>query len=298
MNSQHRFASPSTRACLAIFLFGVLPLAACDRSNSVGKVGDASAGNTAAGGATETVPPGETSAAGAAGTVAGGTTGTASTTDSGPLSTGGIANTSAVMATGGVTGAGGTRTAGGGAGGGAAADGGPGAGGILDAGATWAQGGDPGSGGTGGAGGTGGVGGRAGIDGGGTSTCDCAGGETTWDCFCGSPNACDVTLSSFIPDAGSNRYSELEEYAACGLVVVTSRNSAMGVDMYVFDRTSGRLVGKKSTSDTPDRCPFQAGPPVMTLSAGQFPDSTCVRSKCLSNGSLLPLVKPCSDGGV
>jgi hypothetical protein len=170
------------------------------------------------------------------------------------------------------------------------------AGGSTGTGGSTPLGGATASGGSTTLGGSTGVGGGSGIDGG--TTCDCAGGKTTWECYCSSSNACDMTLSSFLPDAGTARYSMLEEYATCGLIVVTSRNSALGIDMYVFDLTSGRLVGRKITSDTPDRCPFQAGPPSMTLSAGQFPDSTCVRSKCLSDGLLLPAVRPCSDGGV
>jgi|GEM_PF-5743904 len=150
---------------------------------------------------------------------------------------------------------------------------------------------------TGGTRSTGGAGGGSSvIDGGSTTGCSCAGGTTTFDCFCG-VHSCARTLSSFTADAGAGGgYSTLEEYGNCNLVVVTVATGLAG-GVYVFDRTTGRLVGERYESDVPDACPFDPdASSYRTLSAGQFPDATCVRSECL-NG-IFPAISACPDAGI
>lgn len=75
MKSQLLFASITHRTCLVVFLFGALPLAACDHSNSVGKIGESSSAvGSPAGSDGGVLRAGGATASGAAGTVGGGTT--------------------------------------------------------------------------------------------------------------------------------------------------------------------------------------------------------------------------------
>lgn len=199
------------------------------------------------------------------------------------------AGTGGAPVTGGTPGSGGVSGSGGALGSGGAK---PGTGGSTGG---WGGGGGVFS--TGGAGGgtAGGTGGGPGSDGG-ANACACAGGKTTFDCLC-SVVSCTMTLASFVPDAGSGSgYSTLEEYASCNLVVLSIAASISG-GQYVFDRTTGALVGRSLESDVLARCPFgDDSSAYRTLSAGRFPDSTCVRSRC-QQGSL-PAVRTCPDEGI
>lgn len=216
-------------------------------------------------------------------------------------STGGSASAGGAAATGGVTSAGGARGGSGGtaASGGELASGGrvgsggsPSSGGIVGFGGAPTTGGRPGSGGIPSSGGAGGSG--LGIDGAVAGECNCAGGQTTLDCFCKAYN-CNITLSSFGADAGGDGYALREEYANCGLVVITTASSMVPA-VYVFDLTTGRLVGEEYMSDVAEPCRFGGDEHSYTLSAGRFPDSDCVRSKCSYGNN--PSFRYCSDGGV
>ena len=240
-------------------------------SGGMGGAGTLTTGGTIATGGTLTTG----GTVGTGGTVAtGGTVGTGGT-----VATGGITGSGGTVATGGTTGSGGTRIATGGS---------EGSGGCPCTGGSSGTGGTRG--GTGGAQSTGGAGGNV-LDGG---ACTCSG--MSFDCFC-TIHPCSQTLSYYTVDAGAGgRYSVLEEYANCNLVVVAMQ-TGLGGWVYVFDRTTGRLVGETYETDVPETCPFapDAGQ-YLTLTAGRFPDATCVRSKC-SNGSY-PASTPCPDAGI
>jgi hypothetical protein len=265
-----------TRICL-FFLGALLAGHGCGGTGTATKQ-DSAAGTGGAQATGGTLASGGTTAAGGA-TGSGRTTGNPGTGGSNPR-TGGAASGGAVSA----TSSGGTR----------AGTGGAASGGSVSTGGTRA--GTGGTVGTGGATGTTASGGTTGtaIDGG-TTECSCAGGQTTWDCLC-TITSCSLTLSTFTTDAGAGgNYSTLEEYASCNLVVVRIATSMSG-RKYVFDRTTGVLVGRTIESDVLEPCPFGPdGGSYRTLSAGQFPDSTCVRSQCI-NGAL-PAISPCPDGG-
>ena len=230
----------------------------------------------------------------APGSSGGSATGGTSTTTGGSA-TGGTMSTGGVPATDGMVGTGGSPGSGGGApntGGTQAGSGGLATGGRVSTGGNVAGSGGVvadggvGTGGTRASGGAGGSGGSWSDPGG----CSCAGGRTTLECFC-KAYACTETLASYAPDAGAGlAYSTLEEYADCNLVVVTIMGS-IASQPYVFDRTTGRLVGRKLNSDVAEKCPFGGESAGYTLTAGQFPDSTCVRTKCVQG--TLPGIGTC-----
>jgi hypothetical protein len=88
----------------------------------------------------------------------------------------------------------------------------------------------------------------------------------------------------------------LEEYASCNLVVVTV-GPVSSPSTNVFDRTTGQLVGEILNVDVAMNCPF--GPDAgsfVTLAAGQFPDTTCVRSRCIGGNGLG--FRSCPDAGI
>ena len=214
--------------------------------------------------------------------------------NTGGTATGGTSNSGGTMAgSGGLATGGGVSTGGNMAdGGGVATGGGPGTGGSRASGGAGGSGGvatsgGPGTGGTRASGGAGG-GGVSGVDAGGA--CSCAGGETTLECFC-KAYPCTDTLASYAPDGGAGlAYTILEEYADCNLVVVSIMDM-IALQPYVFDRTTGRLVGRKFVSDIAESCRFGGESAGYTLTAGQFPASTCVRTKCVKG--TLPGVGSC-----
>jgi hypothetical protein len=166
-----------------------------------------------------------------------------------------------------------------------------------------AGGGATGGMGTGGAISTGGTAGTgdAGADAAGTAPgCSCATGTTSWECYCTAyANACATNLAAYWPDAGiGSNIAAIQEYANCNLIVVTTTIMNIAYRQHVYDRTTGLLVGDQTGSDTPTACPFgaDAGSSFLSLSAGRFPDSTCVRSKCVLVGSPPPDVS-CGDAG-
>jgi hypothetical protein len=75
MKSLLRFASITPHTTLVAFLLGILPMAACNQSNSVGGIGDSSAAaGSPAGSDGGVLPAGGATTSGAAGAVGGGTT--------------------------------------------------------------------------------------------------------------------------------------------------------------------------------------------------------------------------------
>jgi hypothetical protein len=112
-------------------------------------------------------------------------------------------------------------------------------------------------------------------------------------------SACATNLGAYYSDAGiGSNIAAIQEYANCNLVVVTTTIMNVAYPQHVYDRTTGLLVGEKKVSDIPTPCPFGADAgSFWSLSAGRFPDSTCVRSKCVLVGSPPPGVS-CGDAGI
>jgi len=232
---------------------------------------------------------------------------------SGGVAAGGVANTGGVSSTGGIASAGGAVGSGGAAGDGgvmssggmATASGGVASGGVMSSGGTSSAAGGVATGGTGtgGAISTGGTAGTgdAGVDVAGTApSCSCATGTTSWDCYCMAyASACATNLGAYYSDAGiGSSVVAIQEYANCNLVVITTFDSSYAFLRHVYDQTTGLPVGDQTGSDTPTACPFGAGT-FWTLSAGRFPDSTCVRSKCvLVAGKTPPPGVSCGDAGI
>ena len=233
--------------------------------------------------------------------------------DGGVMSSGGMATASGGVASGGVMSSGGTSSAAGGAasgglmsgGGTSSAAGGATSGGAMSSGGTSSAAGGVATGGTGtgGAISTGGTAGTgdAGVDVAGTApSCSCATGTTSWDCYCMAyASACATNLGAYYSDAGiGSSVVAIQEYANCNLVVITTFDSSYAFLRHVYDQTTGLPVGDQTGSDTPTACPFGAGT-FWTLSAGRFPDSTCVRSKCvLVAGKTPPPGVSCGDAGI
>jgi hypothetical protein len=232
---------------------------------------------------------------------------------SGGVAAGGVANTGGVSSTGGIASAGGAVGSGGAAGDGgvmssggmATASGGVASGGVMSSGGTSSAAGGVATGGTGtgGAISTGGTAGTgdAGVDVAGTAPgCSCVEGTTSWDCYCMAyASACATNLGAYYSDAGiGSSVVAIQEYANCNLVVITTFDSSYAFLRHVYDRPTGLPVGDQTGSDTPTACPFGAGT-FWTLSAGRFPDSTCVRSKCvLVAGKTPPPGVSCGDAGI
>jgi hypothetical protein len=156
---------------------------------------------------------------------------------------------------------------------------------------TGGTGGSPGSGGAGGNPGVGGSTGSGGSRDGGNSSCSCSG--MTLDCFCGVSSIgydCVRTLSTFTSSGGSS-YATLEEFADCNLVVVTTNISA-GMQLAVYDRSSGQLVGRRYYSDVIERCPFDGTDTgSRAISAGQFPEASCKQTSCIEGSQMITI--PC-----
>jgi hypothetical protein len=185
-----------------------------------------------------------------------------------------------------------------------------GKGGAVSTGTRRATGGAVGTGGTHattGAGGaaTGGVSGKGGSTGSSTQpdagtggACACTGNTTTLECFC-SRWSCPSGLSAFSTDGGAGfAFVTMEEFADCDLVQVNGLSPGLNPDQWVFERSTGRLVGARYASDVPEPCPWDrdAGG-ARTLFAGQFPETTCVRTRCVP-GTLPQVLRSCPDGGV
>jgi hypothetical protein len=149
-----------------------------------------------------------------------------------------------------------------------------------------------GSGGTSGAGGTGALG-----DAGSAETyCSCAGGTTTWACYCHVFD-CGKTIDAYLTDGGSS-YDTMIDYANCNLVVFERSNSVDGLTD-VFDRTTGQLVGQSRCDNAmpSNNCPFGSiDAPIRSLAAGRLPDSTCVRSKCVVTSGANDMCAPIDAG--
>jgi hypothetical protein len=89
----------------------------------------------------------------------------------------------------------------------------------------------------------------------------------------------------------------MEEFADCDLVQVNGLTSSVSPDRWVFERSTGRLVGARYASDVPEPCPWDRDASSRILSAGQFPDATCARTRCVT-GTLPQVLSSCPDGGV
>ena len=72
-----------------------------------------------------------------------------------------------------------------------------------------------------------------------------------------------------------------------------SNMTSMGADTFVFDLATGQLVGIRRGSDIVERCPFGGDAGWRTLSAGEFPATSCARTGC-RNGSP-PSSRYCPD---
>lgn len=243
----------------------------------------------------------------------GGMTASGGVASGGVMSSGGTSSAAGGAASGGLMSGGGTSSAAGGAtsggamssGGTSSAAGGAASGGAMSSGGTSSAAGGVATGGTGtgGAISTGGTAGTgdAGVDVAGTApSCSCATGTTSWDCYCMAyASACATNLGAYYSDAGiGSSVVAIQEYANCNLVVVTTTIMNVAYPQHVYDRTTGLLVGEKKVSDIPTPCPFGADAgSFWSLSAGRFPDSTCVRSKCVLVGSPPPGVS-CGDAGI
>jgi hypothetical protein len=88
----------------------------------------------------------------------------------------------------------------------------------------------------------------------------------------------------------------MEEFADCDLVPVNGLTPGISPDRWVFQLSTGRLVGGRFSSDVPDACPWDRDAGSRLLSAGQFPASTCVRTRCVA-GTLPQVMYSCPDGG-
>jgi hypothetical protein len=186
-----------------------------------------------------------------------------------------------------------------------------GKGGAVSTGTRRATGGAVGTGGThattgaGGGAATGGVSGKGGSTGSSTQpdagtggACACTGNTTTLECFC-SRWSCPSGLSAFSTDGGAGfAFVTMEEFADCDLVQVNGLSPGLNPDQWIFERSTGRLVGARYASDVPEPCPWDrdAGG-ARTLFAGQFPETTCVRTRCVP-GTLPQVLHSCPDGGV
>lgn len=200
----------------------------------------------------------------------------------GVLGSGGGIGTGGVMGNGGVVGTGGQ----------------PAAGGALGTGGARTTGGAGGGAATGGAAGKGGSGGSTTADAGTSGACACTGGTTTLECFC-SKWSCPSSLSAYSVDGGPGfAFVTMEEFADCDLVQVNGLSPGLNPDQWIFERSTGRLVGGRYASDVPEPCPWdsEAGASRILI-AGQFPETTCVRTRCVS-GTLPQVLRSCPDGGV
>jgi hypothetical protein len=253
---------------------------ACGGSSAQSKLLDAApdaAGGAATGG----------NIGGGGGAASGGISGTGGTS----AGTGG-ANTGGATATGGATSS-------------AASGGSVGTGGMVGTGGTLATGGTVGAGGahpTGGTVGTGGTlatggAGGTGVDSGSSNSCTCTAARTTLECFC-AKYSCPERLGYFLPGGGAaGVYGTMEEYADCDLVLVTTP-TGHAPDRYVFGRSTQRLVGARYSSDVIEACPWDPDAGAFrVLTAGQFPESTCVRSAC-QKGILPEVSGTCADAGI
>ena len=120
----------------------------------------------------------------------------------------------------------------------------------------------------------------------------CAAEITTWDCYCQAFD-CSKTIATYTAD-GAAPYIVMMEYANCNLVQYWSNKS---VD--VFDLTTGQLVGQMFGNGymKGNVCPFgSSDAAVYDLKAGRMPDSTCVRSKCVTGNSASDMCTPADAG--
>ena len=116
--------------------------------------------------------------------------------------------------------------------------------------------------------------------------CSCAAGTTSWGCYC-QVFDCGKTISAYTTDGGA-AYDVMMEYANCNLVEYWTISSVAEL-IDVFDLTTGQLVGQiRSNGALKDNaCPFGGTDgPLYNLTAGRLPESTCVRSKCVTTSPI------------
>jgi hypothetical protein len=107
------------------------------------------------------------------------------------------------------------------------------------------------------------------------------------------PYSCERSLSTFTSPGGSS-YSTLKEYADCDLALVTNVTS-WGTQQSVYERSTGELVGRRYSSDSKLRCPFDGTDlGSMAISAGRFPESSCQLTSCIEGTAMI--VTPCPRG--
>ncbi len=141
-----------------------------------------------------------------------------------------------------------------------------------------------GSGGRTGAGGASSSGGKTGTGDAGSSLqgCTCAADTIEWDCYCGVRD-CTKTVNGYLLEAGTKKdFATLRDYADCGLIVVETMLTDSTI-REVYARSTWRLVGEeiKMPAGMVRVCSSGADGAQRTLKAGQFPEPTCIVSRCI-----------------
>jgi hypothetical protein len=140
------------------------------------------------------------------------------------------------------------------------------------------------------------------LDGGEQCLCSDGSGpsQVPWSCFC-SVESCTRTLADFVSagDGGKSvnpgEHTVLVlEYASCNLVLVQAKTYSDYVpnSEYVFDRTTGAMVGAKVWLDDREHsCPFASdgGSWIFGYQSGIYPvPSTCQATECLPGSGTCP----------
>jgi hypothetical protein len=136
--------------------------------------------------------------------------------------------------------------------------------------------------------------------------CSCGDTQTSgpapvsWGCFC-SVESCTRTLADFVDSGDGGRVLKpgqqsvlLLDYAGCNRVLVQAHTYSRYVPAseYVFDRTTGALVGAKVwLDDRQHTCPFPASGArwVFGYQSGSYPiPSTCQATDCVTGSGPCP----------
>jgi hypothetical protein len=112
-------------------------------------------------------------------------------------------------------------------------------------------------------------------------SCTCSAGTVAWDCYCSSHD-CNRSLNPYVLEAGTKKdCAFILEYADCGFNVVFPTSTNLDL-REVYARNTWSLVGEVVTVPAGSSCPAAPdGAAQGTLTAGQFPDASCVVSRCL-----------------
>jgi hypothetical protein len=112
-------------------------------------------------------------------------------------------------------------------------------------------------------------------------SCTCSTGAVAWDCYCSSHD-CNRSLNPYVLEAGTKKdCAFMLEYADCGFNVIFTTSTNLNL-REVYARNTWKLVGEEIAVPAGSSCPAApAGAVQGTLRAGQFPDASCVVSRCL-----------------